>query len=54
VSHARLPEVLDEVAVRGLTVGPEARVDLLFDRHAHDVAVTVLERTGRVAVIVTK
>jgi glycogen debranching enzyme len=54
VSHARLPEVLDQVIVRGLRVGAEGSVDLLFDRHAHDVAVTVLERTGRVAVIVTK
>ena len=54
VSHARLPEVLDEVVVRGLTVGPDASVDLLFARHASDVGVTVLDRTGRVAVIVTK
>jgi glycogen debranching enzyme len=54
VSHARLPEGLDEVVVRGLTVGPDASVDLLFARHASDVGVTVLDRTGRVAVIVTK
>ena len=54
VSHARLPEFLDQVTIHGLTVGPGTSLDLLFDRHAHDVGVTVLDRTGRVAVIVTK
>jgi len=54
IAHSRLPEWLDQVSVRGLTVGPDSTVDLLFDRHAHDVGVTVLVRTGRVAVIVTK
>jgi glycogen debranching enzyme len=53
VSHARLPEFLNHVTVTGLGVGPDASVDLLFDRHALDVGVTVLDRTGRVAVIVT-
>jgi glycogen debranching enzyme len=53
VAHARLPEPLDQVTVRGLTVGPDASVDLLFNRHGRDVGVTVLDRTGRVAVIVT-
>jgi glycogen debranching enzyme len=54
VSHARLPECLDNVTIRGLTVGPGTSVDLLFDRHTHDVGVTVLGRTGHVAVIETK
>jgi glycogen debranching enzyme len=54
VSHARLPQFLDRVTIHGLTVGPGTSLDLLFDRHAHDVGVTVLDRTGRVAVIVTK
>jgi glycogen debranching enzyme len=54
ISHARLPQVLDTVTVQGLTIAPGTSVDLLFDRHAQDVGVTVLNRTGRVAVIVTK
>jgi glycogen debranching enzyme len=54
VSHARLPQFLETVTIQGLTVTPGTSVDLLFDRHAHDVGVTVLDRTGRVAVIVTK
>ena len=37
----------------GLTVGAGRSVDLLFDRHAHDVGVTVLDRVGEVGVIVT-
>jgi len=39
--------------VRGLTVGPDASVDLRFNRHGRGVGVTVLDRTGQVAVIVT-
>ncbi len=54
VSHGRLPEFLDHVRIRDLAVGPDASVDLLFDRHMHDVGVTVLSRTGNVGVIVTK
>ena len=54
VSHPRLPQFLDRVTIHGLTVGPGTSLDLLFDRHAHDVGVTVLDRTGRVGVIVTK
>ena len=53
VSHARLPELLDQVTVRGLTVGRDAAVDLLFNRHGRGVGVTVLDRAGQVAVIVT-
>jgi glycogen debranching enzyme len=54
ISHARLPQFLDRVTIHGLTIGAATSVDLLFDRHAHDVSVTVLDRTGTVAVIVTK
>jgi glycogen debranching enzyme len=54
ISHARLPQFLDTVTVQGLTISPGTSVDLLFDRHTEDVGVTVLNRTGRVAVIVTK
>jgi glycogen debranching enzyme len=54
VSQARLPDFLEHVTVRGLTVGGGAAIDLSFDRQAHDVGVTVLNRTGHVAVIITK
>ena len=54
ISHARLPEFLDQVTVRGLTVGGGSSIDLSFDRQAHDVGVTVLDRMGQVAVIITK
>ena len=53
VSHARLPAFLEQVTVSGLTVGAGRSVDLLFDRHARDVGVTVLDRVGEVGVIVT-
>ncbi len=54
VSHGRLPDFLDHVRIRDMALGPDASVDLLFDRHIHDVGVTVLGRTGNVSVIVTK
>jgi len=54
ISQARLPDFLEHVTVRGLTVGAGGSIDLSFDRQAHDVGVTVLNRTGRVAVIITK
>jgi glycogen debranching enzyme len=54
VSHASLPSFLDRVTIHGLTIGAGSSVDLLFDRHANDVGVTVLDRSGRVAVINTK
>jgi glycogen debranching enzyme len=53
ISHARLPEFLDQITIRGLRVR-DASVDLRFDRHAFDDGVTVLSRTGSVQVIVIK
>jgi glycogen debranching enzyme len=48
-----LPEFLERVTIRNLAVG-EALVDLALERHAHDVGITVLRRTGQVEVIVSK
>ena len=50
--HPILPGFLDELVIRNLGLG-DARLDLLFRRHASDVAVNVLSREGdaRVSVI---
>ncbi len=47
----RLPEFLDQVCIRGLTLG-DSRVDVLLRRHYSDVAVNVLARTGPARVVV--
>ncbi|GBF26860.1 hypothetical protein MnTg02_01902 [bacterium MnTg02] len=47
----RLPEFLDQVCIRGLTLG-DSRVDVLLRRHDSDVAVNVLARTGTARVVV--
>ena len=41
---------VDQVTVRGLSLGEGRAVDSLFERHGADVAVTVLQRTGDVAI----
>jgi glycogen debranching enzyme len=46
----RLPEFLDQVCIRGLTLG-DSRVDVLLRRHDSDVAVNVLARTGTARVV---
>ena len=51
--RATLPESLDRLALTNLTVG-DARVDLLLERHANDVAVSVLKRDGDVEVAAVK
>jgi hypothetical protein len=48
-----LPEWLPEVRIANLRVG-EGTADLLFERHPHDVGVTVLRREGRLRVDVVK
>jgi len=53
IAHARLPEFLDQVTIRGLRVR-DASVDIQFERHTFDVGVTVLSRTGSIQVIVIK
>jgi hypothetical protein len=45
VTRAVLPERIDWLDVRNLRVGG-ATVDLRFERHPHDVGVTVLRRTS--------
>ncbi len=47
----RLPEWLDEVQIRHLRLGT-AYLDILLRRHANDVAVHVVERSGAVRVAV--
>lgn len=47
--HPRMPAFLDHVIVRNLEVAG-GRVDLRFDRHAHDVGITVLKREGEVEI----
>jgi len=54
ISGAKFPEGLDNLVVRDLAVRDDSRIDLLFQRHGHDVAVMVLKREGQVDVTVTK
>jgi glycogen debranching enzyme len=49
----RLPEFLREIRVRSLAVGGST-IDILFERHAHDVGVTVLRKDGDVELLVVK
>jgi hypothetical protein len=51
--YPHLPEFLEDVRIRGVRVGTGS-VDLMFRRHAGDVGVTVLARTGEVEVVVVK
>ena len=53
VAHAELPPFLERVTIRDLRIA-DASVDLLFERRARDVGVTVLERRGDVEVAITK
>lgn len=53
LSYPVLPDWLNEVTVRGLRVG-NGSVDLRFQRHATDVGINVLSRTGDIEVIAVK
>jgi glycogen debranching enzyme len=53
LTRPRLPDYLDEVRLHNLRVGPHT-VDLLLDRHEHDVGIDVIRRTGPVEVIAIK
>ncbi len=55
VSFARaiLPQSIDWLRITNLAVN-DARVDLLIERHPHDVGVTVLKREGEVEITVVK
>ncbi len=48
-----LPEWVPELRIENLQIG-DGSVDLLIERHPHDVGVTVLRRDGRIKVEVTK
>ncbi len=48
--QAALPESIERLRVTNLVVG-DARVDLALERHANDVAVSVLSRVGDVALV---
>jgi hypothetical protein len=47
-----LPPFLERVEIQNLSVG-NARLDLILDRHGHEVAMRVARRTGEVEVMVT-
>jgi hypothetical protein len=48
-----LPTFLEVVRFRNLRVG-EASVDLVIERHEHDVGINVLKRSGAIEVMVVK
>ena len=48
-----LPPSIEQLTIRQLQVGA-ARVDLVIERHPHDVGVYLLSRDGDVSVVVTK
>ena len=52
-SRPALPAALKTVRLEGLRVG-EAAVDVVVERHAHDVGVTVARRTGDVEILTIK
>ncbi|HET6574665.1 MAG TPA: amylo-alpha-1,6-glucosidase [Fimbriiglobus sp.] len=48
-----LPDWLNEVHIRGLRVG-DGSIDLRLQRHAGDVGTNILDRTGKVEVVILK
>jgi glycogen debranching enzyme len=52
-TRPRLPASLGELRIHNLEAGG-ATVDLLLERHAHDVGVTVLRQEGAVEILVVK
>ena len=51
-SHPRLPDFLDKMVIRSLTVGG-SRMDLMLRRYGSDVTVNVLDKVGDGRVVVT-
>jgi len=51
--QAALPESIERLRITNLTVG-DARIDLALERHANDVAVSVLSRVGEVEIVGVK
>jgi glycogen debranching enzyme len=57
LTRSFLPDWLEEVRISALPLGPTAghgSIDVLFERHPHDVGVTVLRRDSPFRVVVTK
>ena len=52
-SRAALPESIERLHLTNLTIG-DSNVDLLLERHADDVAVSVLKREGTLEVVAVK
>ena len=52
-NRAMLPASIDWLRITTLRVG-ESTVDLLLERHPHDVGVTVLQRRGPVEIVAMK
>ena len=52
-SRAALPESIERLNLTNLTVD-DSRVDLLLERHANDVPMSVLQREGQVEVVAIK
>lgn len=50
--HPRLPDFVDEVLIRALSIGG-SRMDILLRKHEADVAVNVLHREGKGRVAIT-
>jgi glycogen debranching enzyme len=51
--HAMLPEGVDSLQLTNLTLG-NGSVDLLIERHPHDVGITVLRRDGDIEIVALK
>jgi glycogen debranching enzyme len=49
----RLPERLERLQLTNLVVA-DARIDLLLERHAHDVAISMMRRDGEIEIVTIK
>jgi glycogen debranching enzyme len=53
IAYAALPEALQRVEIKNLTVGP-SRVDVAFERYTESVGVNIMQRTGPVEIMARK
>jgi glycogen debranching enzyme len=53
LEHPVMPTAIAELRIDNLHLGEDS-VDLLFERHPHDVGITVLRRRGKVRIVVVK
>lgn len=51
--YPELPEALPHIRIRNIRVG-DASVDLVFERHAENVAVNILRRQSNIEIVVSK